>query len=63
MKTYRVKGVENWEEWVKILEEKDSGYVVEILKRTPDYDHSSLDFISKALFESCLRTQYLVEAC
>ena len=62
MKTYRVKSAESWEEWVKILEEKDGGYVVEILRRTPDYDQSTMDFISKTLFESCVRTQYLVEA-
>ena len=39
----------------------DDGYVVKIVRDKDGYDDVTTDYISKALFESCVRTGYLTK--
>ena len=39
--------------------EMDDGYVVRIIRDRDGYDEITTDFISKTLFDSCIRTGYI----
>lgn len=61
MKLYRVKGSPLVQEYVKIVAENAMGFDVVITKITETSTKEYRDFISRALFEACVRTNYLVE--
>ena len=61
MKLYRVKGSPLVQEYVKIVSENQMGFDVVIIKIADAITKEYNDFISRALFESCLRTNYLEE--
>lgn len=61
MKLYRVKGSPSVQEYVKIVAENAMGFEVVITRSTATSTKEYKDFISKALFDSCLRTGYLYE--
>ena len=42
-----------------IVRELDDGYVVRIVRDKDGYSDITTDYISKTLFESCVRTGYL----
>jgi hypothetical protein len=42
-----------------IVRELDDGYVVRIVRDKDGYSDVTTDYISKTLFESCVRTGYL----
>ena len=44
-----------------IIKETEDGYVVRIVRDKDGYDDITTDFISKSLFESCIRTGYLTK--
>ena len=44
-----------------IVREMEDGYVVKIVRDLDGYQDIKTDYISRELFESCLRTGYLTE--
>ncbi|THB62879.1 MAG: hypothetical protein D6B26_06615 [Spirochaetaceae bacterium] len=48
------------ESWMEIINEESDGYQVHIHSRTPFGDRDSQEYISADLFQSCLRTGYLI---
>lgn len=44
-----------------IVRELDDGYVVRIVRDKDGYNDITTDYISKTLFESCIRTGYITK--
>lgn len=62
MKLYEVKGAYPQKEYLKVLKETPQGFDVVLIKIKEDYTSEKKEFLSKELFETCLRTNYLREA-
>ncbi len=58
MDFYRLKS-SNPSDYMTILREMEDGYVVKIVRDHDGYEEETTDFLSKSLFESCLRTGYI----
>ncbi|MBP5284375.1 MAG: hypothetical protein J6Y93_06920 [Treponema sp.] len=61
MGTYTLKSYGSDSDYMTIEREMDDGYVVRIVRDKDGYDDVTTDFISKALFDSCVRTGYLTK--
>lgn len=61
MKSYSLKSLGNKNDYMTILRETDDGYVIRIVRDQDGYDEVTTDFLSRELFESCIRTGYLTE--
>ena len=59
MGTYTLKSINNSNDYMTIVRELDDGYVVRIVRDKDGYSDITTDYISKTLFESCVRTGYL----
>jgi hypothetical protein len=46
---------------MSIVREMDDGYVVRIVRDKDGYEDVTTDYLSKALFDSCLRTGYITK--
>lgn len=44
-----------------VVREMDDGYVVRIVRDADGYEDVTTDYISKALFDSCIRTGYITK--
>ena len=44
-----------------IVKELEDGYVVRIVRDKDGYEDVTTDFISKSLFDSCIRTGYITK--
>ncbi len=55
---YRIMGAR--EEYLKVTKETDGGYSVLITRTEAGYKEEQSEFLPRALFETCLRTRYLV---
>lgn len=62
MGVYQVKSLPSQPTLLHVLRESDGGFFVRITRTVQDYTRQSEEFISKQLFESCLRTGYFTEA-
>lgn len=58
MDFYRLKS-SNPTDYMTILREMEDGFVVKIVRDRDGYEDETTDFLSKTLFESCLRTGYI----
>lgn len=58
MDFYRLKS-SNPTDYMTILREMEDGFVVKIVRDRDGYEDETTDFLSKSLFESCLRTGYI----
>lgn len=58
MDFYRLKS-SNPTDYMTILREMEDGFVVKIVRDRDGYEEETTDFLSKSLFESCLRTGYI----
>lgn len=58
MDFYRLKS-SNHTDYMTILREMEDGFVVKIVRDRDGYEEETTDFLSKSLFESCLRTGYI----
>jgi len=56
---YIVRGTANQKKYLTILNERRDGYEVEITCEGENYTSSSKDFLTRDLFETCLRTGYI----
>ncbi|HBB13418.1 MAG: hypothetical protein II103_01475 [Treponema sp.] len=59
MGTYTLRSINNSNDYMTIVRELDDGYVVRIVRDKDGYSDVTTDYISKTLFESCVRTGYL----
>jgi len=62
MKLYEVKGKTPHKEYLKVVSENGQGVDVIMIRVKEDYTSEKREFLPKELFETCLRTQYLVES-
>lgn len=61
MKSYSLKSLGNKNDYMTILSEQENGFVIRIVRDQDGYEDIKTDFLSKELFESCIRTGYLTE--
>jgi hypothetical protein len=61
MKSYTLKSIGKNTDYMTILRELEDGFVVKIVRDMDGYNDIKTDYISKELFDSCLRTGYLTE--
>ncbi len=59
MGTYTLKSIGKSAAYMTIVREMDDGYVIRIVRDKDGYDDITTDYISKALFDSCIRTGYI----
>ena len=57
---FRVNGIEGVETHIEILEEVAGGYETRIISLQHSSVRESIEFMSEDLFNSCIRTGYLV---
>ena len=58
---YRVKSPEGTQKFVEIEREHPDGYEVVVTNIYEDYKKEHKEFINRHLFETCLRTGYLIK--
>lgn len=61
MAYYTLKTIGKASDYMTIIKETEDGFVVRIVRDRDGYDDITTDFISKSLFESCIRTGYLTK--
>jgi len=59
-KSYALKS-HNSSDYLTVEKELDDGFVIRIVRDKDGYEEIVTDFISKVLFDSCIRTGYLTE--
>lgn len=59
MGNYTLKSIGKSTDYMTILREVEDGYVVRIVRDRDGFEEVTTDYISKTLFESCIRTGYL----
>lgn len=57
-KEYRIKGA--GEQYLKVTRETQAGYSVVITKVESGWKEEKNEFMPRSLFETCLRTDYLI---
>ncbi|AEE16525.1 hypothetical protein [Treponema brennaborense] len=60
MDFYTLKSA-NPSDYMTIMREMEEGYVVKIVRDRDGYEEITTDFLSKTLFDSCIRTGYLTK--
>ncbi len=61
MGSYTLKTIGKSSDYMTIVREMDDGYVVRIVRDRDGYSDITTDYISKTLFESCVRTGYITK--
>ncbi|MCI5606077.1 MAG: hypothetical protein SOT46_03855 [Treponema sp.] len=61
MKSYTLKSIGKNTDYMTIIREMDDGFVVRIVRDLDGYQDVKTDYISRELFDSCIRTGYLTE--
>ncbi len=61
MKNYYIRSNPGTIDYLSILSENDAGLYVRIYRDLDGYEKIIDEFMTKGLFESCLRTGYLTE--
>ena len=61
MESYLLKSHSQSNDYMTLLEEVDEGYIVRIIRDKDGYEEVVTDFISKMLFDSCVRTGYITK--
>lgn len=60
MGTYSLKSIGQRKDYMTILREMEDGFVVKIVRDQDGYNEERTDYISRELFDSCIRTGYLM---
>ena len=58
MDFYKIKST-NPADYMTIVREMEDGFIVKIVRDRDGYEEVITDFLSKTVFESCLRTGYI----
>lgn len=61
MKKYTLKSIGKNTDYMTIVREMNDGFVVQIVRDMDGYEDVKTDYISRELFDSCIRTGYLTE--
>ncbi len=61
MKKFTLKSIGKNTDYMTIIRELEDGFVVKIVRDMDGYNDIKTDYISKELFDSCVRTGYLTE--
>jgi hypothetical protein len=61
MKNYYIRSAPGLAEYLSILRETDDGFMVRIYRDMDGYEKIIDEFMTKTLFDSCVRTGYLSE--
>lgn len=61
MKNYYIRSNPGSADYLAVQRETDDGFMVRIYRDLDGYEKIIDEFINRTLFESCLRTGYLVE--
>lgn len=61
MKSYTLKSLGRNSDYMTIMREMEDGFVVKIVRDMDGYEDVKTDYISRELFDSCIRTGYLTE--
>ena len=61
MEYYSLKGHGSTNDYMMIMREMDEGFVIRIVRDLDGYEDITTDYMSKTLFESCIRTGYLTK--
>ena len=61
MKSYSLKSLGNKKDYITIVSEKEDGFVIRIVRDQDGYEDIKTDWLSRELFDCCLRTGYLTE--
>jgi len=61
MATYTLKTIGKSADYMTIVREMDDGYVVRIVRDKDGYEDVTTDYLSKALFDTCIRTGYITK--
>ena len=61
MEYYALKGYGETKDYMQIVRVLEEGYVIRIIRDLDGYEDITTDFMSKALFDSCVRTGYITK--
>jgi hypothetical protein len=61
MKNYYIRSTPGATDYLSVLRETDDGFMVRIYRDLDGYEKVIEEFMTKMLFESCLRTGYIAE--
>lgn len=61
MKTYYITNANNRGHYLSILNESEAGFMTRIYREEDGYEETIENFMSRELFDICLRTGYIVE--
>ncbi|MBU0934796.1 MAG: hypothetical protein KKI09_03300 [Spirochaetes bacterium] len=61
MKQFAIKSTDSSPSIMELLNEIENGFVVRIVRQREDWEDVSEEFITRELFETCVRTGYLAE--
>ena len=61
MKLFSIKSAGDAPSTLELVNEIENGYFVRIVRHREDWDDVSEEFMSRELFETCVRTGYIAE--
>ena len=61
MKTFAIQSTERTPSLLELVGEQEDGYVVRIVRHRDDWDDVSEEFMTRELFDTCMRTGYIYE--
>ena len=61
MAIYTLKSIGKNSDYMTVVREMDDGYVVRIVRDKDGYEDVTTDYLSKALFDTCIRTGYITK--
>jgi hypothetical protein len=61
MKQFTIKSADESPSVMELLNEIENGFVVRIVRQRDEWEDISEEFITRELFETCVRTGYLAE--
>ncbi len=61
MKTFAIKSTDRAPSMLELVNEIEDGFVVRIVRQRDDWEDVSEEFMTRELFETCVRTGYIYE--
>ena len=61
MKTFAIKSTDRAPSVLELVGEREDGFVVRIVRHRESWDDVSEEFMTRELFDTCVRTGYIYE--
>lgn len=61
MKTFGIRSTDQAPSRLELVGESEDGFVVRIVRQRDDWDDVSEEFMTRELFDTCVRTGYIYE--